>query len=76
MTNAARKGGISACQKKSEIRTVGGGVLDAPAVNASFSIHFRRIRNISKLAVEDAGLYEKEKLLLSQELLRVEKGCP
>ena len=45
--------------KKSKIRIVGGGALDAPAVKQFVFIYFRRIRNISERAVEGAGPYKK-----------------
>ena len=45
--------------KKPKFRIVGGGVLDAPAVKCFVSARFRRIRNISERAVEDAGPYKK-----------------
>jgi len=50
---------FSSMSKKSEIRIVGGGALDAPAVTCFVFIHFRRIRNSSKRAVEGAGPYKR-----------------
>ena len=54
--NFLQKFGIlSSLSKKSKSEIVGGGVLDAPAVNPAFSDGLRRIRNI---CMGDAGPYK------------------
>ena len=57
MTNADQKGGISACQKSSELRIVGDGVLDFPAAEPCVFADFRQIRNISQRVVQEADPY-------------------